>query len=172
MLFTQKHKLTVFVLNNNLEAAGKVRKYIKKKLKDNVHVSIFLNCKSCLNKIDDHVDAVVLNDFLYYWGKDGIHGHHLLEQIKSRNPHAQIIITNKLSGSAFPICRLRQHPPNFPGTSYKLHLNNFVNRFIEQPVIYMVAEIGLKNFMKLMLLMMTLFTILSITALSVTEFNR
>lgn len=165
MFLKNKNKLTVFVLNNNLEAAGKVRKYLKRKLKDNVQVSIFLNCKSCLSKIDDRVDAVVLNDFLYYWGKDGFHGNYLLDQIKSKNPYAQIIITNKISGPLFQICRLRRHVSQYKSNHHKACFSCVLNRFVEQPLIYFITEIGLKNFMKLMLLLMTVFTGLSIAVL-------
>ena len=36
------HKLNVFILNDNLEVAGKLRRYLKKRFGDLLNISLFL----------------------------------------------------------------------------------------------------------------------------------
>ena len=86
-------KLNVFILNDNLEVAGKLRRYLKKRFGDLLNISLFLNSRTCINMMYGHqVDMVVVDDYLYEKGSKGMSGVDVLKKIKDKSPDTEVVI--------------------------------------------------------------------------------
>src|SRR5688572_20976665 len=88
----ENRALNVFILNDNVETAGKLRRYLVKRFGDRLNISLFFNSKSCLRMIDNHVDLVVVDDYLNGPGNTGRPGVEVLKRIKEDHPHTEVIV--------------------------------------------------------------------------------
>lgn len=143
------HAVNLYILNDSVEMAGKLRKYLLKRFGRNLNVSLFFSSRSCLRMIGDHVDLVVVDDFLNEGGASGTTGTEVLKRIKDRSPRTEVVImtSHEDIGSAVEAMRLgaRDYIPNRMGAWQRLQ--HIVEQTIRQPIRYFVAEYGVNVFM-------------------------
>ncbi|HOZ88515.1 MAG TPA: hypothetical protein PL029_12200, partial [Bacteroidia bacterium] len=78
----ENHTLHVYILNDNVETAGKLRKYLRERFGKLLNISLFFSSRSCLKMMDNHVDLVVVDDYLYEGTNHGTPGVEVLKRIK------------------------------------------------------------------------------------------
>jgi len=140
--------INVYILNDNVEVAGKLRRYLVKRFGNLLNISLFFSSRSCLKMIDNHVDLVVVDDYLYESGNQGTPGIEVLKKIKQEHPQTEVVIlaSNEDVGLAVDAMRngARDYIPNKRGAWQRVLM--IVDQTIHQPIRYLVAEYGVTVF--------------------------
>lgn len=146
--------LNIFILNDNIEIAGKLRRYLAKRFGDLVNVSLFFNSKSCLRMIDNHVDLVVVDDYLNGLGSLGKPGIEVLKRIKDEHPKTEVVVlsSNEDVGLAIEAYKsgAKDYILNKRGAWHRIL--TIIDKNIQQPIRYLIAEYGVKVFTSVFLL--------------------
>jgi two-component system response regulator AtoC len=144
----QSRPLNIFILNDEVEVAGKLRKYLIKRFGDSLNISLFFSLRSCLQMIDNHVDLVVVDDYLNGTGATGRQGVETLKKIKEDHPQTEVIIlsSNEDVGLAIEAYKsgARDYILNKRGAWHKIL--TIIDKKIKQPIRTLVAEYGVKVF--------------------------
>lgn len=77
----------LFIVDSNGLMVNKLKQYLYKKFSTNLNISIFYTIESCLEKMDDRTNFVVIDYYSKREGRDEI-----VQSIKTINPKAEIII--------------------------------------------------------------------------------
>src|ERR1700741_3445111 len=147
-------RFNVFILSNNIEAAGKQRRYLKKRFGDILNVSIFLNVNRCIGMMNDAVDLVVVDNYLYEWGSSGLHGQELIQRFKSRNHFGEVIVyrsNNEVSHTIIPMLVSDKAHGQFRPKPIQ-YLSHVFDQAVAQPVKFFVADLGVQKFVKIFFL--------------------
>ncbi len=140
--------LNVFILNDDAPTAGKLRKYLKHRFGDRVRVSLFFSSRSCLNMLDNHVDLVVVDDYLNGDVNTGTPGVEVLKQIKAIHPSTEVVILSSHEDVGLKLDALksgaRDYILNKRGAWHSIRV--IVDQTIKQPIRYLVAEFGVRVF--------------------------
>lgn len=163
-------KLNVFILNDNLEVAGKLRRYLKKRFGDVLNISLFLNSRTCINMMYGHkVDMVVVDDYLYEKGSKGMSGVDVLKKIKDKSPGTEVVIltSDENVGLAVEAMKsgVREYIPNRMGSWHRVQ--SLIERRISQPIKYLIAEYGVTKFS---IIFFSTFIIMGIVVLALRNF--
>jgi DNA-binding NtrC family response regulator len=140
--------LNVFILNDNAEEAGKLRKYLLKRFGDRLNISLFFNRRSFFRMMDNHVDLVVVDD---YHSKTATTDPNMqvLKKVKSEHPATEVVIlsSHENVGTAVEALKggAREYILNKKGAWQSVL--RVVDQTIAQPISYLVAEYGVKVFM-------------------------
>lgn len=140
--------INVFILNDNVETAGKLRKYLRDRFGKLLNISLFFSSRSCLNMMDQNVHLVVVDDYLYDGANKGTPGVDVLKRIKDANPQTEVVIltSNEDIGMAVDAMKLgaRGYIINKRGAWQRLM--TIIDKNINQPLRYFVAEFGVSIF--------------------------
>lgn len=157
--------INLYILNDNVEIAGKLRKYLLKRFGDLLNISLFFSSRSCLRMMGNRVHLVVVDDYLNERGGAGTPGTEVLKKIKDRSPATEVVIltSHEDIGSAVEAMRLgaRDYIPNRMGAWQQIQA--IIDQTIKQPIRYFVAEYGINVFV-------TVFSLTFITMGIVTYF--
>lgn len=82
--------LNLFIVDDNSSAIEELKKYLQNRFGEGIRILTFGNKKSCLEKIDDDTDIVVLNDIV-----KGENGLEILKSIKDINPDTEVIVLSE-----------------------------------------------------------------------------
>ncbi|MES2681443.1 MAG: response regulator [Bacteroidota bacterium] len=144
----ENHALNVYILNDNVEIAGKLRKYLRDRFGKLLNISLFFSSRSCLKMMDNHVDLVVVDDYLYEGANHGTPGVDVLKKIKEKNPKTEVVIltSNEDIGMAVDAMKMgaRDYIINNRGAWQRILA--IIDRRIHQPIRYLVAEYGVAVF--------------------------
>lgn len=165
------HKLNVFILNDNLEVAGKLRRYLKKRFGDLLNISLFLNSRTCLNMMYGQVDMVVVDDYLYEKGSKGMSGVEVLKKIKDKSPKTEVVILTSDENVGLAVEAIKSGAKDYIINRIGAwqRLQNLIDRSIAQPIKYLIAEFGVTKFTAIFLL--TFATMAVIVSLTLRYFN-
>jgi DNA-binding NtrC family response regulator len=140
--------INIFILNHNVEIAGKLRKYLVHRFGSMVNISLFFNSRSMLRLIDNHVDMVVVDDYLNSSAGSGKPGVEVLKKIKDEHPHTEVVILSSHEDVGLAIEALKSGAKEFildkRGAFHRIRV--IVDQMISQPIRYLVAEYGVTVF--------------------------
>lgn len=140
--------LNVFILNDDVSVAGKLRKYLKHRFGDLLNISLFFTSTSCLRMIDNTVDLVVVDDYLQGISKTGRLGVEILKIIKQHHPETEVVILTSNEDVGLKVEAIksgaREVIPNKRGAFYRVRL--LIYKRISQPIRFLVAEYGVRTF--------------------------
>ena len=104
----QEQSINVFILNDNVEIAGKLRKYLIKRFGNLLNISLFFSSRSCLRMMNNQIDLVVVDDYLNEGRNNSTSGIEVLKRIKDKNPKTEVIIltSNEDIGTAVDAIKL------------------------------------------------------------------
>ena len=77
----------LFIVDSNGLMVNKLKQYLYKKFSTNLNISIFYTIESCLEKMDERTNFVVIDYYSKREGRDEI-----VQSIKTINPKTEIII--------------------------------------------------------------------------------
>ena len=162
-------KLNVFILNNNIEVAGKLRRYLKKRFGNLLTISLFFNSRACLSRMYGQVDLVVVDDYLNENGSKGVSGVEVLKKIKDKSPATEVVIltSDENVGLAIEAIKngVKDYIPNRMGAWQRLQ--NVIDRTISQPIKFLIAEFGVSKFM---IIFFSVFAIMGVITLALRNF--
>ena len=146
--------INVFILNDNVEVAGKLRKYLAKRFGDMLKISLFFSSRSCLNMINGQVHLVVVDDYLYEGSNKGTPGLDVLKKIKDKQPNTEVVIltSNEDVGTAVEAMKMgaRDIIKNDRGAWQRIMA--IIDERVKQPIRFFVAEYGVNVFVMAFLL--------------------
>lgn len=141
-------KLNVFILNENLEVAGKLRRYLKKRFGDLLNISLFINSRACISRMYGQTDIVVVDDYLYRHGSRGMSGIEVLKKIKEKDSAVEVVIltSDENVGLAVEAMKMgaKDYILNKPGAWQRLQ--NIIDKTVSQPIKYLISEFGIPKF--------------------------
>jgi DNA-binding NtrC family response regulator len=145
----ETHRLNIFILNDNLEVAGKLRRYLKKRFGDLLNISLFLNSRTCINMIYGQVDLVVVDDYLYQRGSRGMSGLEVLKKIKDKSPSTEVVILTSDENVGLAVEAMKRGAKDYiiNRTGAWQRLQHMIDRTFSQPIKYLIAEFGVPKFM-------------------------
>jgi two-component system, NtrC family, response regulator HydG len=82
----------ICILNNDQRTANKLRQYLKRRFGDLLNISLVLTGHKCITMLQNEVDMVVIDDYLYEKDPKGMFGLQLLKRIRSKNPMTNVVI--------------------------------------------------------------------------------
>jgi DNA-binding NarL/FixJ family response regulator len=145
----QSRNLNVFILNDDAQVAGKLRKYLKHRFGNLLNISLFFTSKSCLRMIDNHVDLVVVDDYLAGVANSGTPGVEVVKKIKEAHPSTEVVVLSSNEDIGLKVEALRSgardYIPNKRGAFHRVRM--IIDQVVHQPIRYLVAEYGVRVFL-------------------------
>lgn len=144
----ENQTLNIYILNDNVEVAGKLRKYLRDRFGKLLNISLFFSSRSCLKMMDNHVDLVVVDDYLYEGANRGTPGVEVLKKIKDKSPKTEVVIltSNEDIGLAVDAMKMGARDIILNKRGAWQQIRNIIDRTIQQPIRYFVAEYGVNIF--------------------------
>lgn len=141
--------LNVFILNDDVMVAGKLRRYLKKRFGDRLNISLFFNGKSCLRMLNGQVHLVVLDDYLQETTHSGIPGITMLQKVKEKDPNTEVVILSSDEDVATAIEAMKLGAKDYikNDRSAWQQILSIIDQTIQQPIRYLIAEFGVNVFM-------------------------
>lgn len=141
--------LNVFILNDDVMVAGKLRRYLKKRFGDKLNISLFFNSRSCLRMLNGQVDLVVVDDYLQESTHSGIPGLDMLQKVKERDPHTEVVILSSDEDVATAVEAMKMGARSYirNDRSAWQQILSIIDQTIQQPIRYLIAEYGVNVFM-------------------------
>lgn len=143
-------KLNIFILNKNTEAAGKLRRHIKSRFDNTLNVSLFTNNQTYTDIMNGNGHLVVIEDYLYEWGSKESNRVKLLQTIQEKSPDTVVVIlkSNADLGKSIEAMQQGENATIIKKIGTWQRVQNVVDQTVGQPIKYMVAEFGIKKYMK------------------------
>lgn len=140
--------INLYILNNNVEIAGKLRKYLLKRFGNLLNISLFFSSGSCLRMMDDRVDLVVVDDYLHATGGSTASGVEVLKRIKAKNPNTDVIILTSHEDIASAVDAMRNGARDYISNQRGAwqRIQAIIEQVIKQPIRFFVAEYGINTF--------------------------
>jgi len=82
--------LNLFIVDDNMVTVKELKDYLSNRFGEGIRILTFNNSKSCLEKIDENTNIVVLNNHI----KDE-NNVDILKSIKETNPNTEIILLSE-----------------------------------------------------------------------------
>lgn len=145
----KSQSLNVFILNDDVMIAGKLRKYLKKRFGDRLNISLFFTSRSCLRMINGQVHLVVVDDYLQESSHTGIAGIDMLQKIKEKDPQTEVVILSSDEDVALAVDAMKLGARDYirNDRSAWQRILTIIDQTIQQPIRYLIAEFGVNVFM-------------------------
>jgi DNA-binding NtrC family response regulator len=135
--------MNLFIVDDNKLMVSGLRQYLHNRFGHNLNISVFYNGESCLEKVNQKTNFVILDYFL-----DGENGNEILKSIKLINPKTEVIMlsSNEDIGTAIE---------SFRGGAVDYVIKNdmawkklipHVYRAITEPIRRLAKEYGFSKF--------------------------
>ena len=145
----ETRSLNVFILNDDVMVAGKLRRYLKKRFGDRLNISLFFNSKSCLRMLNGNVDLVVVDDYLQDTTHSGIPGVDMLQRIKEKNANTEVVILSSDEDVATALEAMKSGARSYIRNDRSAwhQVLTIIDQTIQQPIRYLMSEFGVNIFM-------------------------
>lgn len=142
-------RLNLFIVDDNKSMVAALKQFLQNKFEGNINISTFYDGESCLEKINEHTDMVILDHFLN--GKNGLE---VLKEIKKINPKTEVIMLSSNEDIALAVQSFRAGATDYvvKGPSSWKKLTKLVHHIITEPIRIIVREFGVSKFMAIFLL--------------------
>ncbi len=139
----------IFIVDDNKLIGLSLKHYLEKRFGRTVNVSVFYEGESCLRKINEKTDIVILDYFLDGIKKNAKNGVEILKSIKKINSRTEVIMftSNEKMGTAIEALRAGATDYVIKGDRAINKLLSVVNKIITEPIRLMVREYGVVKFL-------------------------
>jgi two-component system response regulator AtoC len=144
-----KQGMNLFIVDDNKLLVMDLKHYLKNKFGVSVNISTFHDGESCLKKVDQETNIVILDYFL--GDKNGLE---ILKAIKVINPKTEVIMLSGNEDIALAVETFRAGAKDYviKGTGSWKKVTKLVNYIITEPIRIMVREFGVSKYMAIFLL--------------------
>jgi DNA-binding NtrC family response regulator len=142
-------RINLFIVDDNKSLVTALKQFLENKFGPNINISTFYDGESCLEKINQYTDIVILDHFLN--GKNGLE---VLKEIKEINPKTEVIMLTSNEDIALAIQSFRAGAKDYivKGPSSWKKLTKLVHYVITAPIRIIVREFGVSKFVAIFLL--------------------
>lgn len=140
--------LNLFIVDDNKSMVYALKQYLKSRFGGKLKISTFYDGESCLEKINEETDVVILDYFL-----NGRNGNEILRSIKERNPRTEVIMLsgNENIQTALESYKLGAKNYVVKGQSAWNKITILVENIISHPI-RLFKELGVSDFLSIFLL--------------------
>jgi DNA-binding NarL/FixJ family response regulator len=132
--------LNLFIVDDNRSAAEGLKDYLVNRFGEGIRILTFADRKSCLGKVDNDTNIIILNDHLQ--GENGVE---ILKDIKDINPETEVIMLAEQKDIGLEIESFRAGAKGLiikgPGSEKKAA--RLVSRIFMAPIRIIEKELGL-----------------------------
>ncbi len=141
--------INLFIVDDNKLMAMDLKIYLQNKFGTSVKISTFSDGESCLEKVDENTNIVILDYFL-----DGKNGLEILKLIKTINPKTEVIMLSSNEDIALAIESFKMGAKDYviKGNGSWKKLNKLVNYIVTEPIRILGREFGLSKYMAIFLI--------------------
>ncbi len=149
--------MNLFIVDDNRLLVSGLKSYLSNRFGKHLNISTFYSGESCLEKIDQQTNFVILDYFL-----GGKNGNEILKSIKSINPKTEVIMlsSNENVGTAIESYRAGATDYLVKNDKAWKKLIPHVYKTITEPIRRMGSEYG---FMKFAAIFLTTFILIGVT---------
>jgi DNA-binding NtrC family response regulator len=134
--------LNLFIVDDNLSTIRELKDYLVKRFGEGIRILTFTNSKSCLEKVDESTNIVVLNDHIQ--GENGVE---VLKSIKQVNPETEVILLSEKMNIELAVNAYRAGAKGLvvKGRSFGKKTGDLVVRIFTAPIRMIERELGLSE---------------------------
>jgi two-component system response regulator AtoC len=134
--------LNLFIVDDNMSAVSELKEYLLKRFGKGIRILTFNNGKSCLDKVDEYTNIVVLNNHIK--GENSVE---VLKSIKETNPDTEVIILSENNDVASAIDAYRAGAKGLiiKGRGFGKKIGDRVVRIFTAPIRIIERELGLSE---------------------------
>lgn len=145
----ETQKLNLFIVDDNKSLVAALKQYLQNKFEANINITTFYDGESCLEKVNQYTDMVILDHFLN--GKNGLE---VLKEIKEINPKTEVVMLTSNEDIALAIESFKAGATDYvvKGPSSWKKLTKLIHHVITEPIRIIVREFGVSKFMAIFLL--------------------
>ncbi len=145
----ETQRLNLFIVDDNKSMVAALKQFLQNKFGANINITTFYDGESCLEKINEYTDVVILDHYLN--GKNGLE---VLKEIKEINPKTEVIMLSSNEDIALAIQSFRAGAKDYiiKGPSSWKKLTKLVHHVITEPIRIIVREFGVSKFVAIFLL--------------------
>jgi len=142
--------INLFIVDDNQSMVSNLKQYLQSRFGNVLKISTFNDGKSCLKKVDDATDIVILDGYL-----NGESGLDVLKSIKEINDKTQVIMLSSNEDIAMAIDSFRMGAKDYvvkgsPGSMKRV--GRLIGRILTGPIRIIVREFGVSKFVAIFLL--------------------
>lgn len=139
----------LFIVDDNNLMVSTLKQFLQNRFGVSVNISTFNDGESCLEKVDENTQIVILD---YYM--EGQNGVEILKAIKEKNPKTEVIMLSSNEDMAVAIESFRAGANDYivKGTGSWRKITKLVEHIITEPIRIMVREFGVSKFTAIFLL--------------------
>lgn len=139
----------LFIVDGDKSMALGLSQYLTYKFGDNLKISTFTTGESCLEKIDQNTNFVVLAYFL-----NGKNGNEILKSIKLINPKTEIIMHSSNEDIGIAIDSFRNGASDYmiKGNGARKKISTVISSVVNFPVKLLVHGFGISKYLAMFLL--------------------
>ncbi len=137
-----KQGTNLFIVDNNIVMVNSLEEYLKNRFGQSIHISTFKDGNSCLRKVNEELDIVILDCFIL--GKNNLD---ILKSIKTINPKTEVIMLAGNEDMAIAIKSFRNGAADYvvKGKNSWKRISKVVNYIITKPVRIMEKEFSVSK---------------------------
>lgn len=141
--------MNLFIVDDDKLIVSTLKHYLQNRFGSSLRISTFNDGESCLDKVDEKTNIVILDYFLD--GKDGLE---VLKSIKAINPKTEVIMFSSNEDVAVAIETFRAGAKDYvvKGVGALRRIAQLVNYIITEPIRIMVREFGVTKYTAIFLL--------------------
>ena len=145
----KNQKMNLFIVDDNKLVVSDLKIFLNYKFGNDINISTFNDGESCLQKIDNNTNIVILDYFL-----NGRNGLEILKEIKVINPKTEVIMLSGNDDIALAIELFRNGATDYvtKGQGALKKVSKIVYSIITAPIRIIVREFGISKYMAIFLL--------------------
>lgn len=140
---------SLFIVDDNNLMVATLERYLKSKFGDSLRISTFGDGKSCLEKVDEKTNIVILD---YYM--EGQNGLEVLKSIKAKNPKTEVIMLSSNEDMELAVKTFRAGARDYvvKGHGAWKRITNLLTFIVTEPIRIISREFGVSIFVATFLL--------------------
>lgn len=134
--------LNLFIVDNSMSAIKELKEHLLNRFGEGIRIEAFNNSKSCLEKVDENTNIVVLNNHLK--GENDIE---VLQSIKEINPNTEVIVLSEEEDIAQAVDSYRAGAKGIVirGSDSGRRVAKLITRIFTAPIRIIEKELGLSQ---------------------------
>jgi len=147
--------LNVFILNDDIKIADKLKHFLEKRFGHMMNVSLFFNSESFFNKLTSNVDLVVVDDYLYDSNtKTNADVVDIVKRVKAKCTTTEVVVLSSDEDIETAVNAMKVGAQGFIPNQYGAwsKLQSTIYNIAAAPIRFIVREFGVTKFVAIFIL--------------------
>lgn len=147
--------LNVFILNDDIRIADKLKHFLEKRFGHMMNVSLFFNSESFFSKLTNNVDLVVVDDYLYDANtKTNADVVDIVKKVKAKCTTTEVVVLSSDEDIETAVNAINMGAKGFIPNRYGAwsKLQYLVYHIASSPIRFIVKEFGVSKFVAIFIM--------------------